>query len=145
MRPISSSFCRRPDVEDWWLRRETEMLRLREELLSGGYQPGPYRFFEIREPKRRLIAAAPFRDRVVHHALCHRLAPVLERTFIARSFSCQTGKGAMAARECCRQLTNRHRYVLKCDVRKFFPSIDHVILRERLAGRIACPGARALV
>ena len=68
---------RRPDVENWWLRRETEVLRLREELLSGGYQPGGYRFFEIHDPKRRMIAAAPFRDRVVHHALCNRMAPVL--------------------------------------------------------------------
>jgi hypothetical protein len=62
---------RRPDVEDWWLRREREIWQLREELLSGGYQPGSYHFFEIHEPKRRLIAATPFRDRVVHHALCN--------------------------------------------------------------------------
>jgi hypothetical protein len=136
---------RRADVEAWWLRRETELAALREELLSGAYQPGPYRLFEIREPKRRMIAAAPFRDRVVHHALCNLLAPVLERRFIARSFSCQVGKGTTAARECCRQLTNRHRYVLKCDVRKFFPSMDHGILLEKLDEQVRCPGARQLV
>ena len=136
---------RRPDVEAWWLRRETEVLRLRDELLSGEYQPGAYRFFEIHDPKRRSIAAAPFRDRVVHHALCNFLAPVLERRFIARSFSCQLGKGTTAARECCRQLTNRFRYVLKCDVRKFFPNIDHEILREKIARELVCSGALALV
>ncbi len=136
---------RRPDVEDWWLRRESEIAALRDELLSGAYQPGPYRFFEIHEPKRRLIAAAPFRDRVVHHALCNLMAPVLERAFIARSFSCQVGKGTMAARECCRRLTNRYRYVLKCDVRKFFPNIDHAILRELLEARIRCNGVRELI
>lgn len=136
---------RRPDVEEWWLRRETEVLALREELLSGGYQPGAYHFFEIHQPKRRLIAAAPFRDRVVHHALCNRLAPLLERTFIARSFSCQIGKGTTAARECCRQLVNRHRYVLKCDVRKFFPNIDHAILRAKLEERIRCAGVMELI
>lgn len=136
---------RRPDVEDWWLRRETEIARLREELLSGGYQPGLYRLFEIHQPKRRLVAAAPFRDRVVHHALCNLLAPVLERSFIARSFSCQIGKGTTAARECCRQLTNRHRYVLKCDVRKFFPNIDHEILFAKLAERVCDPGALELM
>lgn len=135
---------RRPDVENWWLRRETEILRLREELLSGEYQPGAYRFFEIHDPKRRMIAAAPFRDRVVHHALCNFMAPVLERRFIARSYSCQVGKGTTAARECCRQLTNRFAYVLKCDVRKFFPSIDQQILREKLASQIRCPGVRGL-
>jgi len=136
---------RRPDVEDWWLRRESEVSALREELLSGAYQPGPYRFFEIREPKRRLIAAAPFRDRVVHHALCNLLAPVLERRFIPRSYSCQTGKGTTAARACCRALTNRYRYVLKCDVRKFFPNIDHAILLAMLEAQVACPGARRLL
>jgi hypothetical protein len=136
---------RRADVENWWLRREQELVALRGDLLSGAYRPGPYHFFEIFEPKRRMIAAAPFRDRVVHHALCARLAPVLERSFIARSFSCQTGKGTTAARECCRQLTNRHAYVLKCDVRKFFPSVDHGVLLEKLAPRLRCEGVWQLV
>lgn len=136
---------RRPDVEDWWLQRETELTMLREELLEGSYTPGPYRFFEIHEPKRRMIAAAPFRDRVLHHALCNRLAPLLERRFIARSFSCQIGKGTTAARECCRILTNRHRYVLKCDVAKFFPNIDHEILFGKLAGLVSCRGVLELI
>lgn len=136
---------RRADVEDWRLREETELRALRAELLSGEYRPGPYRFFEIHEPKRRWIAAAPFRDRVVHHALCQFLAPVLERRFIARSFSCQVGKGTTAARECCRQLTNRHRFVLKCDVRKFFPNLDHAILRAKLEGVSRCPGVMTLI
>lgn len=136
---------RRPDVETWLLREESELLALREELLSGAYRPGGYRFFEIHEPKRRLIAAAPFRDRVVHHALCQFMAPVLERRFIARSFSCQIGKGTTAARECCRQLANRHRYVLKCDVRKFFPSLDHAILRAKLDGVSRCAQVMALI
>lgn len=136
---------RRPDVEDWWLRRETELLALRKELLSGIYQPAGYRFFEIHEPKRRLIAAAPFRDRVVHHALCNLMAPVLERRFIARSFSCQLGKGTTAARECCRQLVNRHRYVFKCDVSKFFANIDHEILFRKLAELIHCPGVLEVI
>jgi hypothetical protein len=134
--------ARRPDVEAWWSRRETEITRLRAELLAGAYQPGGYRFFEIHEPKRRVIAAAPFRDRVVHHALCRPLAPLLERRFIARSFSCQIGKGTTAARECCRRLTNCHAYVLKCDVRKFFPNIDHAILARKLAEPI--PDARVM-
>jgi RNA-directed DNA polymerase len=83
----------RPDVEAWCMTRETEIARLRKELLSGAYTPGGYRFFEIHEPKQRLIAAAPFRDRVVHHALCNVMAPLLMRRFVARSFSCQVGKG----------------------------------------------------
>lgn len=136
---------RRPDVEAWWMRREVEIAALREELLGGSYVPGPYRFFTIHEPKRREIAAAPFRDRVVHHALCNHMAPLLERRFIARSFSCQTGKGTTKARECCRKLTNRHTHVLKCDVRKFYDSIDHGILTAKLGGLVRCPGVMRLV
>jgi Reverse transcriptase (RNA-dependent DNA polymerase) len=132
-------------VAAWLLREEAELLALQAELRSGEYRPGPYRFFEIYEPKRRQIAAAPFRDRVVHHALCQWLAPVLERRFIARSFSCQTGKGATAARDCCRRLTNRHRYVLKCDVQKFFPNVDHEILLARLAGCVRCRATLDLI
>ncbi len=135
----------RPDVEDWWRRRESEILRLREGLLCGTYRPAGYRLFVIHQPKRRTIAAAPFCDRVVHHALCNVLAPVLERRFIPRSFSCQAGKGTTAARECCRQLSNRYRYVLKCDVSKFFPSIDHAILFAKLTEWVVCRDAAGLL
>jgi hypothetical protein len=136
--------ARRPEVEEWWMRRESEITALREELLGGSYQPGGYRFFEVFRPKRRTIGAAPFRDRVVHHALCNLMTPLLERRFIARSFSCQLGKGTSAARECCRQLTNRYRYVLKCDVRKFFPNIDHAILLEKIGRELRCEHLLAL-
>ena len=131
---------RRPDVEAWWIRREAHLERLADELLSGSWRPGGYRLFWIREPKHREIAAAPFEDRVIHHALCNVMQPLLERRFIARSFSCQIGKGTLAARETCRKLTNRRRYVLKCDVRKFFPNIDHAILLEKLGREIRCAG-----
>ncbi len=136
---------RRPDVETWWLRRESEILRLAQALATGIWQPSGYRTFEIREPKRRLISAAPFSDRVVHHALCKHLQPVLEKRFIAHSFSCQVGKGTTAARERVRKLVNKHPYVLKCDVRKFFDSIDHACLLERLRTVIACDGVFSLV
>lgn len=131
---------RRPDVEMWWQRRESEVLRLSAALFAGTWRPAGYRFFEIHDPKRRMIAAAPFGDRVVHHALCNLMAPHLERRFIPRSYSCQVGKGTTAARECCRKLVNRHRWVLKCDVRKFFPSLDHEVLIEKLEGVFCCKG-----
>ncbi len=136
---------RNPEVEAWWLRRESELSALRAALLEGTYRPGPCRTFEIVEPKRRRIVAAPFRDRVLHHALCNFLGPTLQRRFIARSFSCQVGKGTTAARDCCRRLTHRFRYVLKCDVHKFYASIDHAILRERLARHVRCPRVMDLV
>ncbi len=135
----------RPDVQAWAMRAEAEVLTMREELLTGAWQPGPYHFFEIRDPKRRTIAAAPFRDRVLHQALCAVMAPLLERSFIPRSFSCQAGKGTTAARECCRALVNRHRYVLKCDVSKFFHQIDHAILMGQLTARIRCRGVVEII
>jgi len=131
---------RRPDVEEFFLHMESNILKLHGDLLDERWLPGKYRTFEIREPKRRLISAAPFADRVVHHALCNCLQPSLEKSFIAHSFSCQVGKGTHAARERVRKLVNRHRYVLKCDVRKFFDSIDHGCLLERLRVVIECDG-----
>ena len=136
---------RRPDVEAFHLREESHLLVLHEALLDGTWRPGAARQFIIHEPKRRLISAAPYADRVVHHALCRWLEPLLAKRFNARSFSCQTGKGTSAARDCVRKLVNNQRYVLKCDVRKFFESIDHEILREKLFRVIHCPGVRALM
>ncbi len=136
---------RRPDVETWHLREESHLLGLRDSLLAGTWRPGGYRMFTIREPKRREIAAAAYADRVVHHALCNLLNPLLQRRFIARSFSCQEGKGTTAARACCRQLVNRHRFVLKCDVRKFYDSISHAVIRDKLFTLVRCPGLRGAI
>jgi len=136
---------RKPDVEEFHHRLETHVMRLSEELSSGQWQPGGYHHFEIHEPKRRLISAAPYADRVVHHALCNVLQPALERRFHPHSYSCQIGKGTTSAREQVRRLVNRHRYVLKCDVRKFFDSIDHAALQERLAACVPDAGVRELM
>jgi|GEM_PF-3185101 len=136
---------RKPDVEDFFHKLESNVMALHEALMGGAWQPGPYHHFWITEPKRRFISAAPFADRVVHHALCLWLEPLLSKRFIARSFSCQTGKGTGAARECVRRLVNQHRYVLKCDVRKFFESIDHETLLGRLCKVVHCPGVREVM
>ena len=136
---------RRPDVDEYHRREESHILTLREALLNGSWRPGEYREFVVHEPKRRLIRAAPYADRVAHHALCRMLEPLLARRFIASTFSCQKGKGTTAARECVRKLVNRHRYVLKCDIRKFFESIDHEILLARLERVVHCPDARRMM
>jgi len=108
------------------------LLVLQEELANKAYQPGKYRSFYIHEPKKRLISAAPFRDRVVHHALCNITTQFFERQFIPTSYANRVGKGTHRALEECKKLTRRHRYVLQCDVTQFFPSIDHAILRAAL-------------
>ena len=72
---------------------EPEVLRLERELKSGRYRPGRYKTIEIREPKRRTVSAAPFRDRVVHHAFCGVVEPLFERGFIFDSYANRQGKG----------------------------------------------------
>lgn len=109
---------------------EGELLRLRSELIQGAYRPGPYRTFWIHEPKPRLISAAPLRDRIVHHALVCVIQGSFERRFIHHSYACRPGKGNLRCLDMFVRWARSRRYVLKLDVRKFFPSIDHAILKE---------------
>jgi retron-type reverse transcriptase len=126
----------RPPAARFFFHLERELARLHEELASQTYRPGPYRTFTIYEGKPRLISAAPFRDRVVHHALTGALEPIFERSFIFDSYACRKGKGTHAAVDRCQAFARRYRYVLKADIRKFFPSIDHAILKGLVARKI---------
>ncbi len=126
-----------PSVAAFEYRLETNLLQLQQELATKRYQPGPYNSFYIHDPKRRLISAAPFRDRVVHHALCNVIEPLFEHRFIFDSYANRVGKGTHRALDRCQQFARRFRYVLQCDVRQFFPAIDHAILRETLGRVIA--------
>jgi RNA-directed DNA polymerase len=112
------------------------LVKLRDELLDGSYRPGPYRTFTIYEPARRFISAAPYRDRVVHHALCLVIEPFFERSFIFDSYANRIGKGTHRALDRCTHYARKFRYVFQGDVRSFSPSIDHQILTERLSRRI---------
>jgi retron-type reverse transcriptase len=117
-------------------RLEDNLTMLAHELRSKSYQLGSYNSFYIHEPKRRLISAAPFRDRVVHHALCNLIEPLFERSFVADSYANRVGKGTHRALAHVQHLARRHPYVLQCDIRQFFPSIDHAILHAALAAKI---------
>jgi retron-type reverse transcriptase len=123
----------RPDVAAFEFDLERNLLELQAELETQTYHPGPYFNFRIRDPKPRLISAAPFRDRVVHHALCNVIEPLFERRFIDDSYACRIGKGTHAALRRARQFARRYPYVLKCDLEHFFPSMDHAILETQLA------------
>ena len=124
---------------------ESNLVALQEELRARTYRPGAYRSFFIHEPKRRLISAAPFRDRVAHHALCNVIEPQFERSFITDSYANRIGKGTHRALDRCQEFARRFRYVLQCDVQQFFPSIDHAILSEILAKTIRGPEVMWLV
>lgn len=127
---------RSPGVAWFALDLEKELLEFQRELRDGTYWPGAYRLFQIYERKPRTIAAAPFRDRVVHHAVMNRIEPPLDRTFIHDSYACRRGKGVHAAVDRYQVWSRRNAYALKMDVAKYFPSIDHEILKEKLRRRI---------
>lgn len=135
----------RPAVASFHFDQERELWKLHEELSAKTYRPGAYRSFFIYEPKKRQISAAPYRDRVVHHALTRVLEPIFERTFIADSYACRKGKGTHVAVKCCQEFARRFRYVLKADIQKFFPSLDHDICKELVAHKIKDPDVLWLV
>jgi retron-type reverse transcriptase len=121
------------------LNLEKELLRIQRDLLTGAYQPGGYKDFIVYDPKPRLISAAPYRDRVVHHALCAVIEPIFDRAFIHDSYACRKGKGNHAAVDRYTAFAKKNRYVLKCDIRKYFQSIDHDILFDAIQRKIKCP------
>ncbi len=118
---------------------EDNLLLLQSELLEKNYQPGEYSSFYIHEPKRRLISAAPFRDRVVHHALCRIIEPLFERSFIYDSYANRRKKGTHKALNQAGKFSGKYKYFLQCDVQQFFPAIDYAILRRILKKKIKDP------
>lgn len=134
-----------PNVAAFEHRLEDNLLRLQDELAGQRYRPGPYTSFYIHEPKRRLISAAPFRDRVVHHALCNVIEPIFERSFVADSYANRVGKGTHKALAAAQRFAQKHRYVLQLDVVQFFPSIDHDILRAILVKKLDDPAVLTLI
>ena len=113
--------------------QERQLVDLRAQLLAGAWRPGPYTSFYVHDPKRRLISAAPFRDRVVHHALINVIEPIWERRFIHDTYANRLHKGTHRALDRCQQFARRWPYVLQCDIRQYFPAIDHALLFDELA------------
>ena len=128
---------KKSDVAAFEFNLEANLFALQEELECESYQPGRYFNFRIQDPKPRLISAAPFRDRVVHHALCNVIEPIWESRFIHDTYACRVGKGTHAALYRATEFSRRYPYVLQCDLEHFFPSIDHEILFGQLARLIA--------
>ncbi len=115
---------------------ESEILKLQDELKNQAYRPGRYRHFYVNDPKRRLISAAPYRDRVVHHAFCNTIEPLFDRTFIFDSYACRVGKGTHKAMSRCQEFIKKNKYVLQCDISKYFSSINHGVLLSILSRKI---------
>lgn len=124
---------------------EGELTELQKELETKTYQPGHYKTFYIKEPKLRMISAAPYRDRVVHHALCNVIVPIIEPTFVADSYANRVGFGTHRALHRFIKFARSSRYVLQCDIQKYFPSIDHEILKHLLRRKLKCPDTLWLI
>ncbi len=118
---------------------EENLITLQRQLREGAYKPGAYVSFFIHDPKRRLISAAPFRDRVVHHALVNHIEPIFECQFIFDSYANRHGKGTHRALDRCNYYMKRYSYVLPLDIVQYFPSIDHDLLFDRLGMEISDP------
>ena len=113
-----------------------ELARLREGLIDGTYPVGDYRRFTVYEPKERVICAAAFRERVLHHALMNVLEPWIEKWLIYDTYACRKGKGQLAAVWRAQGFARKYRYFLKCDIRKFFDSVPHEGIEEMLERKI---------
>lgn len=122
---------------------EEHLVALHADLVSSRYAHGPYSRFFVHDPKQRPIAKASVRDRVLHHAICRILGPIFDKRFIFDSYASRKAKGTYAAnerlREFARKLSRNNTrtvWFLKCDIRKFFDSVDHGILLELCGVRI---------
>lgn len=117
---------------------EKELWRLHSQLTEKSYEPGGYHHFMIYEPKRRIISAAPYRDRVVHHAIHNILEPIFDPAFIYDSYATRKGKGTHAAIDPFQHFARNTTYALRCDIRQYFPNINHEILLSLIKKKIAC-------
>ena len=124
------------DVQKFEYDLEENLMQIQAELKEGRFKPGKYRRFKVTEPKERDICAAPYKDRVVHHAIINIIEPLWEKEFYYHSYACRVGKGMHKAITVCQKYVRRNKYVLKCDIRKYFPSIDHEILKSILSRKI---------
>ncbi len=126
----------RIEVQGFALDLESRLFELQSLLDAGLYDPGSYRQFRIYERKPRIISAAPFVDRVVHHAVMNPLEPLLDRRFIHDSYACRAGKGVHRAVDRYQHWSRRYPYAMQLDIRRYFPSIDHRRLNAKLRDRI---------
>lgn len=132
----------RDDVLKFTANLEENLIQIQNELIYGTYKVGRYREFYIYEPKKRLIMALPFKDRVVQWAIYRVLNPLYEPTFIEHSYACRVGKGTHKAAEKLQQwlkMVNKKPdkwYYLKLDISKYFYRVDQKVLIKIIARKV---------
>lgn len=118
-------------VQKFLANRDTLLKQLHDDLIAGNFNTSPYVVFKIFEPKEREIYMLPlYPDHVVQHALINVLGPIWHRMFIRDSYACIPGRGLHSASKRVMQFMRRNKYVLQCDIRKFFPSINHDVMMQ---------------
>ena len=143
---------RKKDVLAFEWNLEENIIELHRNLKYHTYKHDVYTSFTITDPKQRKIHKAIVRDRILHHAIFRVINPLFEPTFTAHSFSCRIGKGSHkgidALAKMIRQASknnSRTCYILKCDIKKFFHSVDHKILLTLIKRKISDPDALLLM
>ncbi len=130
---------RKVETAEWMFNCERYLIELQQELVEHRYQPQPYRYFSIKEPKQRIISVAAFRDRVVHHALVNVIEPYLEAVFIKDSYATRKDKGLHLAVKAAQAYVCINDWYLKADISKYFENIDHAILIGLIGRKIKDP------
>lgn len=114
------------------------LLKLQKQLQDGTFHTSEYKVRKIFEPKERLIYILPlYPDHVLHHALINILGPIWQNSFIRDSYACIPGKGLHKASQAIMHFIRRNKYVLQCDIRKFYPSINHEVMYNIIKRKIA--------
>ncbi len=124
---------------------ECNLLKIIEVLSKKTYVPGAYCDFHIYDPKKRIISAAPYFDRVIHHALINIIEPIIGKSFIYDTYACLTGRGTHKAVQRYKEFQKKNKYVLKCDIRKYFENVDQEILLNKVKKKIKCKNTLWLV
>lgn len=140
------------DVAEYAIRLMSNVHALHRDLMSGTYRHGGYVHFRVNDSKPRDIHKAGVRDRIVHHAIYQSLYPYFDTRFIHDAYSCRVDKGTHKAlrrfEEFARKVGQNHMrtvWVLKCDIRKCFASIDHTILKYLLEKHVNDARSRNLL
>jgi RNA-directed DNA polymerase len=125
----------RKEVADFTKNLDFEIRTLHESFLDGNIQVGTYHYFTIYDPKERVICASSFRERVIQHAIMNICHANFEKFQIYDSYASRKGKGTYAALARAKYFQKKYKWFLKLDVRKYFDSIDHDLLKQLLMRR----------
>lgn len=125
--------ARQKEIKDFNVNRDANLEKVRQSVINGTFHTSAYRSRTIYEPKERTIYILPYcPDRIVQHAAMNILKPIFSRLFIENSYACIEGRGQLKASIRCSEYVRRNRYCLKCDIHKFYPSINQSILSAKM-------------